>query len=96
MKPYPQTTEFLRAARRIVWFEEPGTALSEPYRFTAYALRYATPEDMDLILSHIGREGLRDVLDHAPPGIIDARSWSYWNVMVDRFPPPPMPTRSFP
>lgn len=32
-------------------------------------------------------------LDHAPPGILDPRSWAYWNVLADRYPPPPMPRR---
>lgn len=93
MKPFPQSPEYLRAARRIIWFEEPATALAEPYRFTAYAFRYGTPEDMDLILAHVGEDGLGDALDHAPPGIIDPRSWAYWNVRAGRYPTPPMPVR---
>lgn len=95
MTPYPLTPDFLRLAKRIVWFEEPETALAEPIRFTAYALRYATAEDMRLVLSHIGQDGLRDALDEAPPGIIDPRSWAYWNTMVGRYPTPPMPVRDF-
>lgn len=75
MTPFPQSPEFLRTARRIVWSEDAATALSDPYRFSAYAFRYAAPEDTDLILSHIGEEGLRDALDHASPGIMDGRSW---------------------
>lgn len=93
MKSLPHTPELLRAARRIIWFEPPETALSEPYRFAAYAMTYATPEDMGLILREIGLEGLREAIDHAPPGIIDRRSWAYWNAVVGRYPAPPMPVR---
>lgn len=25
----------------------------------------------------------------------DPRSWAYWNSKMDRFPPPPLPTRRF-
>lgn len=96
MRAFPHTEEFIRAARRIIWFEEPSTALSDPYRFVAYAMRYATPEDMALIIGHVGETGLREALDNAPPGVVDARSWAYWNARVGRVPTPPLPIRKFP
>ena len=34
-------------------------------------------------------------LDHAPPAIIDPRSWAYWNSKMGRYPPPPLPVRRF-
>src|SRR5471032_2775271 len=33
--------------------------------------------------------------DHAPPVIIDPRSWAYWNSKMGRYPPPPQPVRRF-
>jgi hypothetical protein len=48
---------------------------------------------MALLLDHIGEDGLREAIDNAPPGIIDARSWSYWNAKIGRFPAPPLPRR---
>jgi hypothetical protein len=39
---------------------------------------------------------MREVLDGAPPGIIDPRSWAYWNSKMGRYPPPPLPVRRFP
>lgn len=95
MTPFPHTPDFICAARRIVWFKEPEEALSNPVQLMAYAMRHSTDEDMALLLSHIGLEGLREAIDNAPPGIIDPRSWSYWNVKVGRFPAPPMPVRAF-
>jgi hypothetical protein len=59
----------------------------------AYAFARATHEDMAVLRAFISDDGLRDALDHAPPGIIDPRSWSYWNAMVARFPAPAMPQR---
>jgi hypothetical protein len=38
----------------------------------------------------------REALDHAPPRIIDERSWAYWNAMTGRYPAPPMPHRAIP
>ena len=95
MKPLPATPEFMRAARRIVWFEPPEVSLANPIKLMAYALKASTDEDMALLLAHVGHDGLVEALDNAPPGIIDARSWSYWNAKVGRTPAPPMPTRRF-
>lgn len=95
MRTFPHTPEFLRIARRVVWFKSPDEALRNPAEFVAYALKHSTDEDMGLIISHIGLDGIREALDNAPPGVIDARSWSYWNSRVGRYPAPPMPTRSF-
>ena len=91
---FPDNPDVRRIARRVVWFEEPEKALSDPVRFLAYACRYATVEDMQTIRKHVDDDAFRYALDHAPPGIIDPRSWSYWNVMLGRYPPPPMPGRA--
>jgi hypothetical protein len=95
LSPFPPTPELLQAARRIVWFEPPEQSLSDPIKLMAYALKHSTDEDMALLLRVVGREGLEEALDQAPPGIIDPRSWAYWNARVGRYPTPPMPTRRF-
>lgn len=94
MKPLPHTPAFLAAAKRIVWFRPPDEALDNPIELVAYAMKHATNEDMALLLAHIGEDGLREAIDNAPPGIIDPRSWSYWNVRIGRFPAPPLPRRT--
>jgi hypothetical protein len=43
----------------------------------------------------VSEKELREALDQAPPGIIDPRSWAYWNSVVGRYPPPPLPVRRF-
>ena len=96
MKAFPTSPDFLRIARRVVWFEPPETPLSEPVRFMAYAMAHALPEDMAVILDHVGQVGLREAVENAPPGIIDARSWAYWNLMADIEPALPMPLRHLP
>ncbi|MDD9911157.1 MAG: hypothetical protein OXR62_15925 [Ahrensia sp.] len=80
-------------ARRIIWFESPKTALANLPRFIAYACRYASHEDMKHIRAQLGDEQFMRMLDKAPPGVIDARSWHYWNLRLGRTPPPPMPKR---
>ena len=95
MKPVPVTREMLEISRRIVWLEEPERALQDPIRFIAYAMAYARHKDMRFIRQHFGDEDFREALDKAPPGIVDPRSWAYWNVKLGRFPPPPLPKRTF-
>lgn len=93
MKDLPRTPAMLAVARRVVWFEPPETALADPARFLAYAMSYGTHEDMREVRRHISDDELRAALAAAPPGIIDARSWAYWHLVVDRYPPPPLPRR---
>lgn len=93
MKTIPLTPDTEALARRLVWFEPPSEALSDTFRFVAYALARATHEDMKLLRAFMSDDDLREALDKAPPGIIDARSWAYWNSKLGRYPAPPMPTR---
>ena len=95
MKPIPPTSAILDLAPRIIWFESPHEALAEPIRFLAYAMTYARHEDMSEIRKHISDADLLEALEFAPPGIIDPRSWAYWNSKLGRYPAPPMPERPF-
>ena len=93
MKTIPLTPDTEALARRLVWFESPAEALSDTSRFVAYAFARATHEDMTLVRRFLSDDDLREALDHAPPGIIDPRSWAYWNSRLGRYPAPPMPER---
>lgn len=95
MRPIPVTPQTVEVARRIIWFEEPEKALADPIRFMAYAMTYARHKDMRVIRQYISDDEFRQALAAAPPGIIDPRSWAYWNLKMGRFPPPPMPKRTF-
>jgi hypothetical protein len=95
MNPIPLTPETEAVSRRVIWFEEPEQALSNPVRFIAYAMTYATHEDMTIIRRYVTDDGFREALDKAPPGIIDGRSWAYWNSKFGRYPAPPLPERHF-
>jgi hypothetical protein len=89
----PLNSETEPVARRLVWFEPPEEALADPVRFMAYAMASATHEDMTIIRRYITDADLLEALDNAPPGIIDRRSWAYWNSKMGRYPAPPLPTR---
>jgi hypothetical protein len=93
MNPLPKSDELLRVARRVVWFEEPEQALADPVRFLAHVMTYGTVEDLVALRGIIGTDEYREVLEKAPPGIFDARSWAYWNLICGRHPAPPLPQR---
>jgi hypothetical protein len=93
MKRIPLTPETEALARRLIWFEPPAEALEDTSRLAAYAFARATHTDMTLLRRFLSDDDLRDALDHAPPGLIDPRSWSYWNLILGRYPAPPMPVR---
>ncbi len=93
MKSIPLNAETEPVARRLVWFESPEEALADPVRFMAYAMARATHEDMKAIRHYVDDADFLEALDRAPPGIIDPRSWAYWNSKMGRYPAPPLPTR---
>lgn len=94
MKPLPATPPLLAVARRVVWFKEPAEALADPVHFLALVMTYGTIEDFTALRDVVDEETFCEVLDHAPPGIFDPRSWAYWNLKCGRQPPPSLPVRS--
>jgi hypothetical protein len=96
MKPLPHNADLLKLAPRVLWFEPPERALADPVRFLTYVMTYGTLEELAVIRRYVPMEGFREALEHAPPGIMDERSWAYWNVMTGRYPVPPMPRRVIP
>lgn len=96
MKALPRNADLLAVAPRVIWFEPPERALADPIRFLAYLMTYGTIEEIGVVRRYLDLEDFREALDKAPPGIIDARSWAYWNVMTGRYPVPPMPSRALP
>jgi len=96
MRPLPCNPDLLSVAPRVVWFEPPEQALANPIRFLAYVMTYATPQEIAVVRRYVDLDDLREALEHAPPGIIDDRSWAYWNAVIGRYPAPPMPRRVIP
>ena len=94
MKALPKIPELLQVARRVIWFEEPECALADPLQFLAHVMVFGTPEDLRALRSIVGKDDYCEVLEHAPPGVFDPRSWAYWNLLCGRRPAPPLPVRS--
>lgn len=96
MKPLPCNPDLRAVAAQVIWFEDPEKALADPLRFMAYLMTYGTPDDVATVRRYVDDADWREAVENAPPGIMDARSWAYWNVMVDRYPAPPLPRRNLP
>lgn len=83
-------------ARRVVWFEAPEEGLRYPKRFLAYLMTYGTEEEIGTARKYYSDSDFEAVLDDAPAGIFDRRSWNYWNLRYHRKPVPPLPRRKIP
>lgn len=96
MKPLPLTPDLLELAPHVMWFEAPEQALADPVRFLAYLMTYGTPDEIAVVRRYLDLDDFKEALEHAPPGIIDERSWAYWNTVCGRYPAPPQPRRIIP
>jgi hypothetical protein len=93
MKPLKLTEELARVARRTVWFKSPEEVVRDPVHFIAHVLTYGTHEDVETLRHYVSDEEMAEAIRHAPPGVFDARSWTYWNLKIGRYPAPPLPER---
>jgi len=87
------TEELRRVARRVVWFKPPEEAVRDRTLFLAHVMTYGTVEDLIVVQRYYSEADLRGVLEQAPAGVFDERSWAYWNTMLDRIPVPELPRR---
>lgn len=94
MKQVVLTPELKQLVSRLIWFESPEIAIKDPIRLLAYAMAYATHEDMKFLRTYISDTDFLEALDKIPPGIVNPRSWAYWNLRLGRYPTPPLPKRN--
>jgi hypothetical protein len=95
VKALPATPELLAVAERVVWFKSPSKALEDPRHFLAHVMTYGTVEDLRALEGLVGDREFEEVLEYAPPGVFDPRSWAYWSLKCGRA-PSPLPVRHFP
>ena len=88
--------ELRRVAERVIWFEGAEDALRYPKRFLAYLMTYGTLEDILTAKKYFSDADFQAALLDPVPGIFDPHSWSYWNIVYDRVPVPPLPQRKLP
>jgi hypothetical protein len=92
-KPY--STELIRVARKVAWYDSPDETLADLSAFLAQVMVYGSPADFTLVELFVPAEEFRRVLENAPAGVFPQDVWRRWH---ERFgmPGPPLPRRRFP
>lgn len=85
-------------AGKYIWWKSPDEAVTTPERVIAQVMNIGDYLDVQLLVSQVGDEVLREVLARAEAGQFNARSWAYWHYRlglcsVDRV--PALPVRRF-
>jgi hypothetical protein len=80
-QPVPEVTrEFLLpVARSVFWWGQAEQWLDRTGRFVAQVMTYGDWEETSLALGLLGDEVSQEVLKDPPPGVFDAKSWTYWH-----------------
>lgn len=79
----PHLPAILNLATKYCWWKTPEESLAYPQRVIAAIMDKGTFSDIQLLLSLIGEEGLRDALSRAEPGQFRPRSWAYWQYRLN-------------
>ena len=85
----------LPIARRVFWWSEPEEWLDDDIRFGAQVMTYGNWEDTCTVWKILGDGLFRKVLESAPSGVFDIKSWTYWHVRYG-LSVPPLPNRKIP
>lgn len=80
-------------ATRLIWWKPAEAALADQRRFLAQAMTFGSWQDLEVVSSIFGLGALRAVLEDAPPGVFDGRSWTYWHARFGVDPAPALPSR---
>jgi hypothetical protein len=62
-------------------------------QFLAHVIVFGTVEDLKALRRVVGKDDYRAVLEQAPPGIFDPRSWAYWHLLCGLQLAPLLPIR---
>ena len=91
----PNRHRAVSMAQKYVWWKPPAETLAEPVLLVAQIMTMGTLEDAQWMLSCTSNDELRAVLRDPPVGVINGRSWTYWQRRLNGDPIPPPPTRVF-
>jgi hypothetical protein len=89
-------SELERLARTYVWWEAPERAVERQDLLLCQLMQLGAWDDVRWARGTFGDEAFRAALRHAPPGVLDKKSWTYWNRFYGVVPVPPLPERPLP
>ncbi|HXP60855.1 MAG TPA: hypothetical protein VN829_10210 [Dongiaceae bacterium] len=76
----------------MFWWGRAEQWLDDAGRFVAQVMTYGDWDETSLVLGLLGDGVFQAVLKDAPPGVFDAKSWTYWHCRYG-LDVPPVPTR---
>jgi hypothetical protein len=82
-------------AKKYVWWETPERALARRELLLCQMMQLGTWDDVGKARRLFGDAAFKEALEHAPAGVLDAKSWRYWHLFFD-LAPRPMPVRPLP
>ena len=88
--------DLLRLAAKYVWWEPPERALERRTLLICQLMQLGSWDDVREARHSFGDGAFQEALEHAPSGVLDARSWTYWHRFYGRVPVPPLPVRPLP
>jgi hypothetical protein len=94
--PKPSIGRMREIAGRVVWWQDPETTLARPVEFVGRVMATGTLEEARDVERCFGRGALREALLKASPGVLDARAWNYWRLILGLDRRMPVPTRRVP
>jgi hypothetical protein len=66
-------------ARRVFWWGKSADWMEDSFRFVAQVMVFGDWNDTVLTWKLLGDSLFRQVLAHAPAGVFDPKSWTYWH-----------------
>lgn len=87
-------------ARKYIWWKTPEDAIHFPQRVIAQVMSIGDYEDVQKLVSQVGKARLKETLISAQAGQFNERSWHYWHYRLGLVEPepesvPPLPVRTF-
>ena len=76
----------LEPERNVFDLEGLPEALADPYRLACQIMTLGTWDDVLLARAELTDDLFKAALRQAPPGVMDARSWNYWHLVLESFP----------
>jgi hypothetical protein len=84
-----------RLAAKYVWWLSPEATLARPHFLLCQLMTLGTEDDVWTALDLVGESAFIEALKHAPPGVMDPKSWNFWH-LVFHLPMEPLPSRPLP
>jgi hypothetical protein len=89
-------TDLESLAARLIWWKPPAESLRDETRLLAQVMVYGTRDDLAVARRFFPESAFRAVLAEPPPGLFEARSWTYWHVVLGLQAPRDLPRRALP